>query len=131
MLTCQPSDSEPAGEASCGGALDDETLKSLTDKLAARIIRGIYRTYESTHRIEIEKLKAMLVDPGALPYRVNAVHLNNLSMTRELREAVVILHEIQLTAQSGGGQEEGGGGGGGKKKKKKKKKGGGGGGGGE
>ncbi len=106
-VVCQMS--ETTGEVSCGKALAPPTIKSLKETLAARIIRGIYRTYESTHRVEIEKLKAMLVDADALPYRQNAVYLNNLSMARELREVIVILHEIQLTARTGGGQGADGG----------------------
>jgi hypothetical protein len=65
--------------------------------LVSRIIRGIFRTYESTHRLEIEKLKQVFEVEDRPRFLEHLVHLNNVSVSRELREVIVILQEIRLS----------------------------------
>ncbi|MGD2116504.1 MAG: hypothetical protein PVG07_15735, partial [Acidobacteriota bacterium] len=88
----------PEDETAPPGKLSRRTRRSIRRELVERIIRGIYRTYQSTHRLEIEKLKTILTAEDHPPFWTYSVNLNNVSVVRELREVIVVLQEIELTA---------------------------------
>ncbi len=73
-----------------------EIVDRIGDTIVFRAIRGIYRTYDNIHRLEIEKFQSIFETAERPHYDFDHVDLNQISINSDIKEAILIYFEIRL-----------------------------------
>jgi hypothetical protein len=81
--------------------LKDSEMKLLEKWLDKRVLQVIlqenYRCHETTHRLEIEKLKEILEEKPGERWQKDLVNLGRISINSSVAEALVLFEEIKLS----------------------------------
>ncbi len=76
--------------------LSEKMLKEIKETIVRRAIQGIYRAYDNTHRLEIEKFKEIFESENESRFEFGLDTLDNISVSAEIKEIIVIFSEIKL-----------------------------------
>lgn len=75
----------------------DQLAIDLEQKILRVLLQESYRCHETTHRLEIEKLKEILEKERGARWREDLVNLGRISINASVAEALVLFEEIKLS----------------------------------